>query len=147
MPEEPGTPTPPGASSHGETAETLRIGCLLIPELPLAAALRAHPEWQGQPLAVVTGTGPRAEVLAVSPDGTAHGVRLGQTAVHARAACADVVLAPADPALERAAREALRDAALSTSPRVEAADPLCDQLDLCVVQAAPQGHLGRQVAS
>ncbi len=71
----------------------------------------------------MTGSGPRAEVLAVSPEALEHGVRLGQTAVHARAACAELLLAPNDPALERAAREALRDAALSTSPRVETAPP------------------------
>lgn len=100
-----------------------RIACLLVPGLPLAAELRAHPEWVGQPVAVVAGSGPRAEVLALSPEAEAQAVQIGQTAVHARAACADLILCPHSPALERAARDALRDAALSTSPRVEEAPP------------------------
>ena len=44
---------------------------------------------------------------------------MGQTTVHARAACAELILCPASASLERAARDALFDAALSTSPRVE----------------------------
>jgi len=121
-PPNPSEPTAAGAGAPVE-GDGLRIGCLLVPGLPLAAARRAHPEWEGEPVAIVTGTGPRAEILAVSPEAAAWNVRPGQTAVHARAACAGLVLSPNSPALERAAREALRDAALSTSPRVEAAPP------------------------
>ena len=95
-----------------------RIACLLVPGLPLAAELRARPELVGRPLAIVSGPGPRAEVLAASPEARARGVRLGQTVVNARAACGALEVRPASPALERAARDALCDAALSTSPRV-----------------------------
>ena len=90
-----------------------------MPSLLLAAELRARPEWAGRPVAIVSGTGPRAEVLGISPEAAALGVRMGQTTVHARAACAELILCPASAPLERAARDALFDAALSTSPRVE----------------------------
>ena len=45
----------------------MRIACLLVPNLPLAAELRAHPELAGEPFAVTTGSDPRAEILSVSP--------------------------------------------------------------------------------
>ncbi len=100
-----------------------RIACLLVPDLPLWAELRANPELVGQPVAVVSGPGPRAEVFALSPEARAAGVRVGATVVHARAACASLVVRVASPALEEAARAALLDAALSTSPRAEIAPP------------------------
>jgi protein ImuB len=98
-----------------------RIACLLVPGLPLAAELRAHPELRDQPVAIASAEGPRAEILAVSPEAERAGVRLLTSVVHARSVCAELRVRVAKPALERAARDALRDAALSTSPRVEAA--------------------------
>ena len=53
----------------------MRIACLLIPDLPLAAELRAHPEWAGRPLAIAAGPGPRAEIIAVSPEAARAGAR------------------------------------------------------------------------
>src|SRR5262245_12272259 len=100
-----------------------RIACLLVPALPLAAELRAHPELAGRPFAIASGPGPRAEIVAVSPEAASAGVRALSTVVHARAACAALELRVLSPALEGAARAALLDAALSTSPRAEPAPP------------------------
>jgi len=98
-----------------------RIACLLVPDLPLAAELRAHPEQTGQPLVVVSAPGPRAFVVAASPEAHESGARPGASLVHARAVCAELRVRVASPALERATRNALLDAALSFSPRVSAA--------------------------
>jgi protein ImuB len=94
-----------------------RIACLLVPDLPLAAELRAHPELAGPPLAVASGPGPRAELVSVSAEAARRGVRPGSSATHARAVCAELVVRVASPALEQAARAALLDAAFSFSPR------------------------------
>src|SRR5690606_22540892 len=93
-----------------------RTACLLAPELPLAAVLRAHPELAGLPLAVVSDPGPRGTVLAVAPAAAAAGVRAGDGVAHARARCAELCVRAASPALEQAARAALLDAALSVTP-------------------------------
>jgi len=98
-----------------------RLACLLVPDLPLVAALRAEPELAGEPLIIADGPGPRAGVLAASLEAVARGVRPPCTVTHARAACADARMRLASPALESAARQALLDAALSTSPRAEVA--------------------------
>lgn len=95
----------------------MRVACGLVQDLPLAAALRANPELLGLPLAVVSGPGPRAEVVAASPEAARHGVRRFATVAHARAACARLCVRTASPALEHAARGALLDAALGLSPR------------------------------
>jgi protein ImuB len=95
----------------------VRIACLLVPDLPLAAELRAHPELVGRPLAVTSGPGPRAELIAVSPEATRQGLRPGISIAHARAVCGALSVRLASPALERAARAALLDATLSCSPR------------------------------
>jgi protein ImuB len=95
----------------------MRIACLLVPDLVLVAELRAHPELAGQPLAIVAGSGPRAEVIAASPEATRAGVRLGSSVAHARTACAELYVRSASPAKDRSARSALLDVALSFSPR------------------------------
>ena len=100
-----------------------RIACLLVPALPLAAELRAHPELLGRPLAIAAGPGPRAEIVAVSPEAAQAGVRTLTSVVHGRATCAALVVHVLSPALDRAARDALLDAALSSSPRAEHAPP------------------------
>lgn len=112
-------------SSRGrrETADA-RIACLLVPDLPLAALLRAHPEWTGRPLAVASAPGPRAELVSVSGEARARGVRRGHGVAHARALCSDLCVRALSPALECAAREALLDAALSCSPRAALRPPV-----------------------
>lgn len=94
-----------------------RTACLLVPDLPRAAALRAHPELSGQPFAVSSGGGPRAEIVSVSDAAARHGVRRGHSVAEARSLCAALAVHVASPALEEAARAALLDAALSCSPR------------------------------
>ncbi len=110
-------PTSPSAVSAS------RIACLLVPALPLAAELRAHPELIGRPLAITAGPGARAEIVAVSPEAARAGVRTLTHVVHGRATCAALVVRVLSPARDRAARDALLDAALSTSPRAEHAPP------------------------
>ena len=96
---------------------TLRTACCRVPDLPLAAELRAHPELAGRPVAIASGPGPRAELVAISTEAAAVGVRRSSSVAQARTVCAELCVRVASPALERAAREALLDAALSVSPR------------------------------
>ncbi len=100
-----------------------RVACLLTPALALAAELRAEPELRGRPLAIATVPGARGEVLACTPEAMRAGVRIGSGVVHARAACAALAVRVLSPAKERAAREALCDAALACAPRAELAPP------------------------
>jgi len=99
------------------------VACLLAPGLPVAAALRARPELAGLPLVIVSEPGPRGTVLAVAPTAARAGVRAGDALSHARARCAELCARVASPALERAARAALLDAALSASPRAALGPP------------------------
>jgi protein ImuB len=94
-----------------------RIACARVANLPLAAEQRAHPELCGQPLAIAEGSGARAELLSVSPEAARAGVRRGSSVAHARSICAALVVRVASPALDRAARDALLDAALACAPR------------------------------
>jgi protein ImuB len=98
-----------------------RIACLLVPDLLVAAELRAHPELRGQPLVVASGPDPRAEVVAVSTEAARAGVRTLCSVAQARSLCAHLHVRSASPALESAARSTLRDVALSASPRIEEA--------------------------
>ena len=95
----------------------MRTACLRVPELPLAAELRAHPELAEQPFAIASGPGPRAELVAVSAEAARRGVRRLTSVAHAHAVFGDLRVRVASPALEQAARAALLDAALSFSPR------------------------------
>jgi protein ImuB len=95
----------------------VRTACLLVPDLPLAAQLRAHPECAARALAVASDAGPRAVLLSVSAPAARCGVRRGHTLAHARALCGELSVCVASPALMHAAHRALLDAALSFSPR------------------------------
>ena len=96
----------------------VRIACLLIPDLPLRAELRAHPDLAGKPLAIATGNDARAEIIALSPEAQATGLVTPCSVSHVRNLSPQVTIRTASPALERTSREALRDIALSFSPRV-----------------------------
>ena len=99
----------------------MRIACLRVADLPLAAELRASPELHGHPVVIASGADGRAEVVSASPEAAREGVRRLTTVAHARAACSRLCVRVASPALERAAREALLDAGLSCAPRAELA--------------------------
>jgi protein ImuB len=95
----------------------VRTACLRVPELLLAAELRAHPELATLPLAIASGPGSRSELVAVSARAARRGVRRLMSLAHARAICGDLRVRVASPALEQAARAALLDAAFSFAPR------------------------------
>jgi protein ImuB len=115
--------SPREAKPGEKRAESNRIACLLVPDLPLAAELRARPEWNGHPLVVAAGPGPRAEVVSISREAAQLGIRRGHSITHARTACAELRVRVLSPALERTAHEALLDVALSFSPRAARLPP------------------------
>lgn len=73
---------------------------------------------------VVSEAGSRALVVSTSAPAAHCGIRRGTTLAHARSLCGELVARVACPVLERAAREALLDVALSASPRASVAPPL-----------------------
>src|SRR2546428_5749245 len=98
-----------------------RIACLLVPDLPVAAACRADPDLAGRPLALSAGRGTHAPLVAAAAAARARGVRAGHTVAQARAIAADLVIRPRDEAAERSAVRALIDVAASLASRIEAA--------------------------
>src|SRR5438093_371080 len=98
-----------------------RIACLLVPDLPIAAACRADPDLAGRPLALSAGTGAHAPIVAAAAAGRACGVRVGHTVAQALAIAADLVVRPRDEAAERSAVRARVDVAASFASRIEAA--------------------------
>lgn len=107
-----------------------RIACVSVPDLPLAAVLRAEPQLVPQPLAVVqagAALGGRAHVLAATP--AAAGVVPGQTLTEARALCPGLLVRAASAERERAAAQAALEACAAVSPRVEEGAPGLVYLD------------------
>ena len=51
-----------------------RIACLLVSDLPVAAACRADPDLAGRPLVLGAGSGPHAPIVAASAAAHARGV-------------------------------------------------------------------------
>ncbi len=96
----------------------MRIACLLVPDLPLAAALRAEPELRGQKLCVV------------SEGQIASGRLRGLTITQARVIESDLITRPLSIEGLRSTQEALVDVALSVTPRVEDTAPGQVRLDL-----------------
>lgn len=100
-----------------------RTACLLVPDLPLYAEQRAHPELKNSLWVVACRSGPRAEILSVSKQAHAAGLRATLSVTQARSICPDLEVRVASTTLQRAARETLLDLALSTSPRAALAPP------------------------
>lgn len=100
----------------------MRTACLLVPDLPLRAELRAHPDLADEVLVITDSQGSRATVLTVSPRARAEGIREGSSLPQARSLTRHLVVRVASPALERSARETLLDVALSLAPRAQLAD-------------------------
>jgi protein ImuB len=114
-----------------------RIACLLVPDLPVAAACRADPDLAGLPLALSDGGGAHAPIVAASAKARERGVEPGrQTVAQARAIAHDLVVRPRDVAVERSAVRALIDVAASLASRIEATDDGTVFLD-----ASGTGHL------
>lgn len=100
-----------------------RFACIWLPDLPLAAMLRAEPELRGRPLAIVSAhTEARSVILA--------GYLRGHALSEAQALCPDLRVRRLSLEAVRSAQEALFDVAQSVTPRVEHATPNSVQLDL-----------------
>ena len=96
-----------------------RIACLLVPDFPLAALIRANPELRERAVAASDGRGSHAQLIFVSPLARRAGVIPGMTAAQGTAIAPDLIVMPRSPASERSAADALIDVAESFSPIVE----------------------------
>lgn len=107
-----------------------RLACIVVPLFPLAARLRGEPELAREALVVVEGNGSAARVVAASRLARRAGVRPGLTLTQARALIPKLVARARDAECERAAQEALLEAADRFSPRVEDAGEGVAYLDV-----------------
>jgi protein ImuB len=90
-----------------------RYACLLVLDLPLAAATRVEPELRGKPVAIVEEGDERATILA--------GWMRGLTVTQARSIRPELLVRPFSAEGIRSAQKALLDVARSVTPRVEEA--------------------------
>lgn len=107
-----------------------RLACLHVPLFPLAARLRSQPDLAPEPVAIFTGNGHAARVVAATRPARRAGLRPGMTLPQARALVPDLQVHPRDPAGERSAQETLLEIAESFSPRVEDAGEGLVYLDI-----------------
>ncbi len=96
-----------------------RLACVLVPLFPLAARLRSEPDLKGEAVVVVEGNGNAARVIAASRRARRAGIGAGMTLPQARALLPRLTARGRDRESERAAQEALLEAADAFSPRVE----------------------------
>ena len=124
------------------------IACLSVPLFPLAARLRSEPDLKDSAVVVCEGNGSAARVVAGTRAARKAGIRPGFTLPQARALLPNLLARGRDRASERAAQEALLDAAGLFSPRVEdAGEGLIyldgDGLERIFPGPAPLRDLGR----
>jgi len=96
-----------------------RLACFFVPLFPLAARLRSEPELFEEAIAIVEGSGSAAHVVAATRRARKQGVCAGQTLAQARTLIPKLIARGRDAACERAAQEALLEAAETFSPRIE----------------------------
>lgn len=110
------------------------FACILAPDLPLQALIRAEPDLADKPLAVLAGGSQdsRAHKLLahVSPAARKRLVRPGMTPVQARSILPSMVIRDVAPGVVHAAHQALVDAAWRFSPNVQTLEPGTIVIDL-----------------
>ncbi len=107
-----------------------RIACILVPNFPIAAIVRANPDLHLTPLAISNTLAPHSELIAVSTRARKSGVYPGMTIAQARSIIPDLAVVNHSEAAETSAMDALADAAESISPLVEKGDDGRVWLDL-----------------
>ena len=110
------------------------FACIYVPNFPIAAALRAEPELQAHPLAILEGKPPLEKVIAVNDHAEHLTITPGMTKAQAEL-CSELVLRTRSALQESSAHAALLDCAQSFSPCVE--DAACDTvlLDLAGMES------------
>jgi protein ImuB len=96
-----------------------RFACVRVEAFAAAALERGEPALREQPLAVIAGAAPATRVIEANARARADGVRAGLTEAEAVVRCPALVRRPASPEAEAAARQALLEACLGVSPRLE----------------------------
>ena len=129
-----------------------RLAALWVPLFPLAARLRSEPDLAPEALALAEGSGAAARLVAASRAARRAGLRAGMTLPQARALLPNLLVRPRDAECERAAQEALLEAAETVSPRIEDAGQGLAYLDLSGLErrfagAEPELELGRELVA
>jgi protein ImuB len=123
------------ASAAGEGVQ---VACVDVPALALQLVMRAHPEWQADPVVVVEDDRPFATIVWVNRAARTHGITRGMSFAQAKAASArlhaEVV---AEDALERGIN-ALFELLIPFSPHIE---PVLEQPGLFWLDPRGLGHL------
>jgi protein ImuB len=96
-----------------------RIGCLLVPDFVVAAAIQEEPILRGQAVVVLSEPSPSRIVAGANGLARARGVRPGMTEAEVLARPRAVICRQRVPEHERSAQHALLGVALAHSPRVE----------------------------
>lgn len=100
-----------------------RYACVLVSHFAAAAAERVEPGLRERPLAVVTGAPPVTRIVEANAPAREHGVGPGMPEAEGRTRCPVLALRPSTPELVDSARQALLQACLGVSPRIEEAGP------------------------
>ncbi len=120
----------------------------MVPLFPLAARLRSEPELRQEALAILSGRGTAARIVAATRPARQAGVQAGLTLTQARVRLPKLIARQRDQECERAAQEALLDVAEGFSPRVEDAGEGLAYLDVDGIARlypgdSPEIELGR----
>jgi protein ImuB len=118
----------------------MRLACLFVPLFPLAARLRSEPALKGETVAVFEGNGNAARVVAATRKARHAGIEIGMTLPQTRAIFPKLAARGRDLESERAAQEALFEAAEAFSPRVEDGGEGLVYLDLEGLPALARGQ-------
>jgi len=94
------------------------FACIFIPDFPVCAVTRSEPALASRAVAIVDGTPPVANVVAMNEQAHSAGVKLGMPKLTV-AEIASVEVRHRSPAAEASAHAALLDLGLVFSPRVE----------------------------
>jgi protein ImuB len=100
-----------------------RVACALVLHFAATAAERVEPGLRERPLAIVAGAPPVTRVVEANAAAREQGVAPGMTQAEASTRCPGLAARPSTPELIESATQALVQACLGVSPRIEDAGP------------------------
>jgi protein ImuB len=125
-----------------------RWACVLVPHFAAAAAERVEPGLCERPLAIVTGAPPVTRIVEANMSAREQGAAPGMTEAEGRTRCPALASRPATPELVECASQALLQACLGVSPRIEDAAPGVVHLEIDGLERliGDDGAIGHRLA-
>lgn len=111
-----------GIDARSPLWSEVRVACIWLPQLPIRMEVLRHPEWDGRPLVLGSGSGGGKAVQLCSPEADRAGIHPGLPLREVLALCADAIILQPDPVRVAAVFDEILGRLQEVGPAIELAE-------------------------